>query len=147
MSSGLLDRIMAGVIAAGLLGLLCAAAWLTPSPSGHGTHQQFQFRSGIGLQPCTWAGLTGRPCPSCGMTTAFAHAADGELVAAFKAQPMGAVLALAASAGFWIALHVALTGSNAGALLGRMMGRRLLWCMLVLLVGAWIYKIAVWPGI
>jgi hypothetical protein len=74
----------------GLLSLLAIAAMLEPSPSGHGTHQQ------LGLPPCTFWILFRRPCPTCGMTTAWAHLMRGEWVDAGRANLGGALLALLA---------------------------------------------------
>lgn len=142
----MLDRLFASLIAAALLALLSVAAWLTPSPSGYGTHEQLALRPGTGLQTCTWVALTGKPCPTCGMTTAFAHSANTDFLAAFTAQPMGALLALATATGFWIALHVAATGSNTALILSELSGRKTLWISLALLAGSWVYKIATWPG-
>jgi hypothetical protein len=76
----------------GLLGLLAIAAMLEPSPLGHGTHQQ------LGLPPCTFWVLFGRPCPTCGMTTAWAHLVRGEWVDAGRANLGGALLGLLAIA-------------------------------------------------
>src|SRR5690242_10680262 len=54
--------------AGGVLAVMLATAWrLTPSPRGLGTHQQ------LGLAPCTVEQWFGMRCPSCGMTTAWAH--------------------------------------------------------------------------
>ena len=79
-----------------LLGLLITAACLTPSPKGFGTHQQ------LGLPPCTITRLFKIRCPSCGMTTSWAHAVRGQLPSAVKANTGGALLALVAmAAGPW----------------------------------------------
>lgn len=137
---------MLGGVAIVLLSVLSLAAWLTPSTSGFGTHEQIRFRSGAGLQPCTWATISGKPCPTCGMTTAFAHAAEGDLLASFHAQPFGAILAVVTSMAFWITLHSALTGSAAVETAVAAMGRRALWTTLALLALGWGYKIVVWPG-
>ena len=76
--------------AVALLGLLAVAAWLKPSPLGYGTHQQ------LGLPPCTFWVLFGRPCPTCGMTTAWAHLVRGECVSAFRANAGGTLLGMLA---------------------------------------------------
>jgi Protein of unknown function (DUF2752) len=84
------DRILAAVLAIGLTVPLAIAAVLRPNPSGYGTHQQ------LGLPPCTFVVLFGRRCPSCGMTTAWAHLVRGEVADAFRANAGGALLGLLA---------------------------------------------------
>jgi hypothetical protein len=84
-------------LALGLLAPLGVAAVLTPEPSGHGTHQQ------LGLPPCTFSVLFGRPCPSCGMTTSWACLVRGQWIDAFWANAGGSLLGiLAAVAGPWL---------------------------------------------
>lgn len=146
MRATVLDRIMALLIAAGLLSILAIAAWLDPSPRGYGTHEQLAFAKGLGLGPCTWVALTGRPCPTCGMTTAFSYAANCDWRHSFIAQPLGALLAFAAATGVWPAVHTAATGSRAGAAFLTLFGPGTLWGLLALLAGSWVYKIATWPG-
>lgn len=138
-------RIMSAAIAASCLTLLLVAAWLTPSPKGFGTHEQLQLRSGHGLTACTWVALTGKPCPTCGMTTAFAHAADGDFLKSFMAQPMGCVLALGVAIVFWGALERAATGTAMGAVLSQAMGMKVVWLGLAALAAAWAYKWVFWP--
>ncbi len=82
-----IERRMALGAACGLLVLFIAAYWLHPDPRGYGTHEQFF------LPPCMTQSLLGIPCPFCGMTTAFACMAHGQVRAAFIAQPAGALLA------------------------------------------------------
>lgn len=123
------------------LGLLVVALSLKPAAAGHGTHQQ------LGLHPCVWATTIGQPCPTCGMTTSFALAARADFLAAFKAQPLGCVLALSVATAFWISLHVAATGSVLARAIAGLMGPRMLWIGLAALIGAWVYKIAVWQGL
>ena len=74
-----------GLGAASVLGLSC---YLTPNPSGHGTHVQ------LGLPPCGFLWLTGLPCPACGLTTSFAWVAHGDLHASLRAHPLGLPLFL-----------------------------------------------------
>ena len=81
-------RIYLVVLAAGLVGLLGVARGLRPDPRGYGTHTQ------LGLGPCAFAVLTGRPCPSCGMTTSFAWFARGRVAQAWRASPPGCLIAL-----------------------------------------------------
>src|SRR5262249_2613360 len=47
-----------------------------------------------GLRPCAFVMLTGRLCPTCGMTTAFAWFARGQLGHAWEASPAGCLLAI-----------------------------------------------------
>lgn len=78
---------------------------LEPSRDGVGTHQQ------LGLPPCTFLYLTNLPCPFCGMTTSWTHAAHFDLAAAIYTQPAGVVLFVLTSVlGFGL-LGRALAGS------------------------------------
>jgi hypothetical protein len=126
-----------------LVSAACAAvlvlAWrLTPDPLGHGTHEQ------MGLPACLLARQYGTPCMTCGMTTAFAHAADGDLAASLMTQPMGMLLSAGTAVVFWLGVYVAATGSRLGHwALGLLSGR---WLTLagVLAGAAWVYKIITW---
>lgn len=133
---------LAGLLAvAACAALLGVAAWLSPDGAGHGTHTQ------LGMPPCGWVIAFDKPCPTCGMTTAFSHAVRGRLWAAFVAQPFGAVLAVAAATVFWMGLHSAVTGSRALSTLGRLFLPRYVWIGVALLIAAWVYKLVVWtPG-
>jgi hypothetical protein len=102
------DRLWLAAAGAGLLGMLAIAAVLKPSPLGHGTHQQ------LGLPPCTFWVLLGRPCPTCGMTTAWAHLVRGQWHDACRANAGGTLLAiLAMAAAPWL-LGSALRGNWLG---------------------------------
>ena len=131
---------IAGLVALGCLGLLSLAATLKPSPTGVGTHLQ------LGLMQCGWMMSMGKPCPTCGMTTAFAHASHGNLARSFVAQPMGAALALATSAGFWVACHAMLTGSRVGVLCGNLLRPRVMWLVAAAAGLAWAYKLYSYAG-
>ncbi len=63
--------------------ILLLAFFLTPDPSGHGTHTQ------LGLPPCGFLTMTGYPCPGCGLTTSFAHLIRGEVGNAARANVFG----------------------------------------------------------
>ncbi len=133
-------RLFAAGIAAATLGVLITAAWLSPASEGHGTHLQ------LGMDACQWAVRFGRPCPTCGMTTAFAYAANLQPLEAFKAQPMGAIGAIAFSVVFWISMHVAVFGSQIGRVVLSLIRPRVVWTTFALLVAAWGYKIAIWKS-
>lgn len=138
---GVPQRLLAGGLAAGALAVLWLSAWMEPSPAGHGTHEQ------IGLPACMWAAYFDAPCMTCGMTTAFAHAADGRLLDSLLTQPMGMLLAVGTSVGFWFALYVATTGSRAGAMASALLRPRSLWIIAGLAGAAWVYKLVTWQGL
>lgn len=125
-----------GALALGLcaLAVLVTAALLTPDPSGMGTHR------GLGLPACGWLAATRYPCPTCGMTTSFAYAAHGRPLDALRAQPFGALLALATAVFFWGAMHIAVFGSHLGRIAERFLGPRWLWPTGTLFLAAWAYK-------
>jgi hypothetical protein len=135
MENGLRARVVAFVVLTACVVVLAVAARLTPDPAGFGTHQQ------LGSAPCLMPVLTGYPCPTCGMTTAFAYAVRGRLGSAFHAQPTGLL----------IALGVALAGvASAGILAGGKTWRvnwyrvppvRLAIIVLVVVLAGWAYKI------
>lgn len=132
------ERVTAALLAAGCLAVLLVAASLTPSPTGHGTHEQ------LGLPACGWLLATGRPCPTCGMTTAFAAGVAGDWLGSLRAHPFGTVLVLGMAAGFWGSLHVAVFGSRMGRVCARLMRPRWVWGAAGLWAGAWAYKMATW---
>ena len=80
------NRLLWAIAGAAALAVLAAARALAPDPSGMGTHVQ------LGLPPCGWLYLTGLPCPTCGLTTAFAHMARLQVTSAFSAHALGPVL-------------------------------------------------------
>ena len=128
-------RIRAAVVAAGCLALLGIAGFLEPDARGYGTHRA------LGVWPCSFPLTTGYPCPTCGMTTAFAYTVRGHWVRAFNAQPAGWVLCVALMAGAGLAVSVVITGKT-----WRINWYRVspTWAALVvvgLLLAGWAYKI------
>ena len=127
--------IAAAVLAAGL-GVLLVASLLHARPDGIGTHEQ------LGLPPCGLYQTTGIPCPTCGMTTAFAYAAHGRLLEAFYTQPAGAILALATAVAVLVAGYVLVTGCDLGPVWQRVWRPRIvIVAALCVFLGAWGYKI------
>lgn len=135
------SRWIALIVAALCLALLIVAWRLTPDGTGMGTHKQ------LGLPACGWVVAMNLPCPTCGMTTAFAAATGGRPGLAIWAQPFGALLAVAVAVVFWAALHVAVFGSMLGRFVERMLVGRVLWPTAALFAAAWIYKILQVRGI
>lgn len=129
------ERLTAAFLATLALTVLIVAWRLTPDPSGAGTHQQ------LGLPACGWLVASGYPCPTCGMTTAFAAAAHGDPWRAIVSQPLGALLAVGTAVFFWASLHVAVFGSQLGRAAGRLLSGKILWTALVVFLLAWGYKI------
>ncbi len=126
-------RLVSGLLVVVAVTVLILARWLPPSPTGYGTHQRLL------LPPCLLHALTGIPCPFCGMTTAFAHMARGEVREAFRCHVLGPALYLLT----WL---VGLAGL-AGLLWGRwplpgwvLSSRFLRWAGLLLLA-AWAVQI------
>ena len=134
-------RFVAAAIAVGASGGLLVVAWLLPPASrGFGTHQA------LGLPACSWPARFGVPCPSCGMTTAFALASKGRIVDSFTTQPMGCVLAIAAGMTFVAAIWTLATGRTVWPVYERLLGARLAWFAGIAALLAWGYKTALMRG-
>jgi len=74
------------------------------------------------------------------MTTAFAYAARADFISAFVAQPMGALLAIAAAIGCVVCLGVSITGYQFQRLFDPLLNK---WCFsgaIVLFFAAWFCK-------
>jgi len=134
------ERAAAAIVALLVLAVLVTAASLKPSASGLGTHKQ------LGLAECSWIVMMGKPCPTCGMTTAFANAANLSPVESIRSQPFAAVATWVAAAVFWGACHIAFFGSRLGHLAGRIILRpRILWPVGAAWAASWVYKVLTMP--
>jgi hypothetical protein len=142
---GMGGRMLALGAALACLSLLSVAVYVTPHPSGVGSHA-----SSLRLQPCHFLQTTSLPCPGCGMTTSFAWFVRGNVLASVYVQPMGAALAALACAIVWVGLYTGLTGRPAYRLLRLLPGRYYLIPLLVLGVLGWGWKIMLrlndWDG-
>ncbi|MGL4421847.1 MAG: DUF2752 domain-containing protein [Gemmataceae bacterium] len=81
------------LMALGFVAVFITAAWLSPytedgEPRRMATHRQ------LGLPECSMITLTGKPCPSCGMTTSFSLLVHADPVHAWRANWVGVLLAL-----------------------------------------------------
>jgi hypothetical protein len=127
------------VAAAGLAGLLGLARTLVPDPRGFGTHTQ------LGLRPCAFATLTGRLCPTCGMTTAFAWFMRGRIDRSWRANPAGCLFALLSIPLMTWLVTSAVRDEPVGfrSLSGPLMG--LFVAGVVLSLAFWLVRLIVWP--
>lgn len=130
------ERLWLAAAGVGLLGLLALAALLCPSPLGHGTHRQ------LGLPPCTFLVLFGRPCPTCGMTTAWAHLAQGQWGDAARANLGGALLGLGAVAAVPWLIGSALRGAWLGVLPNRAAAAWILTTLLLVTLIDWFIRLS-----
>src|SRR4051812_44857622 len=78
-------------IGLGLVTVFGVAFWLNPyqedgTPRTQATHRQ------LGMPPCNFLVLTGKPCPSCGMTTSFALLVRGDVGASLRANWAGTLI-------------------------------------------------------
>lgn len=140
------DRLLGFAVLVPSAALLGLSHQLVPDPTGMGTHHQ------MGLGTCTILSMTGWPCPTCGMTTTFALAADGRLLAAFVNQPFGFALflgtALAAGLGLADLLVPRRRLRRVGAWVWAREGIVALALLLGMLLG-WVWKLALvqpWGG-
>ena len=84
-------RVVLGAIAVALTAVFVAAFRIHPydadgNPRTMSTHTQ------LGMPPCNFVVLTGKPCPSCGMTTSFALLVRGDVIASARANWVGSVI-------------------------------------------------------
>ncbi len=128
-------RFWAIVIAAVCFGVLGFAATLHPRAEGLGTHTQF------GLPTCGFLMQTGYPCPTCGMTTAFAHLVRGHPLRSFLDQPTGFVLGVATAIVGVVALAAAVSGRAVWVNWYRVNPVRMVWGFLILFFASWAFKI------
>jgi hypothetical protein len=125
-------RLLGLIVALPAAAVLVTAAAIHPDARGYDTHTQ------LGLPPCGLLQRTGMPCPTCGMTTAFAHMARGHILAALRAQACGTAL-------FLLMLAAALAGTaqviGGWNLLGRLRFRMWwLWALLAAATAGWAIK-------
>ena len=75
-----------------LVAVFALAVWLNPY-NADGTPRNMATHTKLGLPPCNFVELTGKPCPSCGMTTSFALLVRGDVGNSLNANWVGALLA------------------------------------------------------
>jgi len=124
-------RIGTAILAAVCLSVLVVAAFLVPNPQGLGTHTQ------LGQSACGFYERTGYPCPTCGMTTAFAHTVRGQIFQAFAVQPAGALAALLCVVGAVGGVYLTITGRRIDLYLFRVNWILCFFTMAALVLASW----------
>jgi hypothetical protein len=130
-------RLAAAVVFVACGAVLTVAAYVKPDPRGFGTHGQ------LGFGPCGVLIMTGYPCPTCGMTTAFAHTVRGHWGRAFLVQPAGFIMALGVAVAGLVSAWVVVTGRWPRVRLPFVTPYRMFFTLLVLLLASWGFKIVV----
>jgi hypothetical protein len=76
-----------------LVAVFATALWLNPY-NADGSPRSMATHTTLGLPPCNFVELTGKPCPSCGMTTSFALLVRGDVGNSLNANWAGTTLAV-----------------------------------------------------
>lgn len=79
------DRACALLTLIGVASLVVLLARVAPDQRGYATHEA------LGMAPCGWPRLYGKPCPTCGVTTAACWLVHGNPLQALVTQPFGAL--------------------------------------------------------
>jgi hypothetical protein len=124
----------------GLLAVIFAIAIYLNPYQADGTPRTMATHTGLGLPPCNFVFMTGKPCPSCGMTTSFSLLVRGDVGNSLKANWVGTTLAVT-----WAALLVwCLASAIAGKLFfippnrGELVLTFAVGGFLVLMLGRWV---------
>jgi Protein of unknown function (DUF2752) len=76
-----------------LIAVFATAIYLNPYQDD-GSARRLETHLQLGLPECTFKLVTGKPCPSCGMTTSFALFVRGDWLNSLKANYVGTLLAM-----------------------------------------------------
>jgi hypothetical protein len=74
-------------------------AWKLNPYDDSGQALKMETHTQLGLPPCRFVTLFGKPCPSCGMTTSFSLLMHGDIGGSLQANWVGTLLAIS-----WLAL-------------------------------------------
>ena len=104
-------------------------------PAGHGTHVQ------LGLPPCFFLQLTGYPCPSCGLTTSFAHAAHFHFAEALATQPFGLLLFFLLILAIPLSIYALIRRVSWQSLIDSRGATWTVYLLTALYLASWVYKL------
>jgi len=85
-------RTLLVLMAVFLIAVFGIAIYLNPYGED-GTARRLETHLQLGLPECNFKALTGKPCPSCGMTTSFALLVRGDVPNSLRANCVGTLLA------------------------------------------------------
>jgi Protein of unknown function (DUF2752) len=85
-------RALLALMALCLVTVFSVAIWLNPYRED-GQARQLETHRQLGLPECNFKLWTGKPCPSCGMTTSFALLIRGDVLNSLRANWVGTLLA------------------------------------------------------
>ena len=119
-------RVALVLIAAALATVFYVATRVHPYDA-NGNPLRMASHTSLGMPACRFKELTDLPCPSCGMTTSFAHRVRGDVLNSLRANWVGTGLAVFCA--------FLIPWSLASAVRGRFLGVRRVEAALALLVG------------
>jgi hypothetical protein len=82
------------LLIAALLACVFAVAFYLNPYDADGRPRTMATHTQLGMPPCNFVILAGKPCPSCGMTTSFALLVRGDVVASLRANWAGTLIAV-----------------------------------------------------
>ena len=86
-------RGMLFAFALGSIAVFITAIWIDPYDEA-GTPLRMGSHTRLGMPPCEFYVMFGKPCPSCGLTTSFALMMHGDVGNSLRANAVGTALAL-----------------------------------------------------
>jgi len=92
-NTGRIVRLSLLAVGLALAGVFAVACYLNPYDAD-GTPRTMATHTQLGMPPCNFVVMTGKPCPACGMTTSFALLVRGDLIASLRANWAGTFVAL-----------------------------------------------------
>ena len=85
-------RVLLVLMAIAFITVFAVAIYLNPYQD-NGEARTMETHRQLGLPECTFKEMTGRPCPSCGMTTSFSLFIRGDILNSLRANFAGTILA------------------------------------------------------
>jgi len=135
LENPIIGRLYALGLALAAVTILVIAFRLVPSDAHMGTHRQ------LGLPKCGFVVMTGYPCPTCGMTTAFSFMVHGRIFEALRSHVAGSIMAVATAGMLAISLWSVVTGRYVNLNWYRIDPVRFVWMITVVLVCSWALNI------